>query len=364
MDQFLTFWTLHNEAIIQWLLFVIVILTTLILVRMIVTRGSDANAEGHHSISPAMEAALAKIAEQAAHGGATAVSVGGGGSAASAQANGTSATSSNAQASGTVSTELAAEHKAAIEKRDGEIRALKKELEQRASESDPSQYLSRIKELEGKLAEYEILEDDIADLSLFKEENAKLKAELDAIKGGAVIPPPTAAPATADAPPPSAVAPSPAAATEPTTSQPNVILDEPPTPAEQVTQTPAPPAPVPTSEPTPEPVAEAPQPQVVASSDPIPEPVAQPGQISGSDAVGNVMAEFSNQAVEDEALNQMIESINKQMNPLAIEIDSQKMVDEMAALAANPAAAADATLESEPDMEKMMREVSALEKKA
>jgi hypothetical protein len=46
-------------------------------------------------------------------------------------------------------------------------------------------HLARIQELEAKLAEYEILEDDIADLSLYKEENARLKAELDKIRGGA-----------------------------------------------------------------------------------------------------------------------------------------------------------------------------------
>ena len=41
---------------------------------------------------------------------------------------------------------------------------------------------SRLSELEARLAEYEIIEDDIADLSHFKEENARLHKEIEALK--------------------------------------------------------------------------------------------------------------------------------------------------------------------------------------
>lgn len=47
--------------------------------------------------------------------------------------------------------------------------------------ADISSYLEKIRDLEGKLAEYEIIEDDIADLSLFKEENMQLKRRLEAL---------------------------------------------------------------------------------------------------------------------------------------------------------------------------------------
>lgn len=40
----------------------------------------------------------------------------------------------------------------------------------------------KIDELQARLAEYEIIEDDIADLSLFKDENVKLRAEVEALK--------------------------------------------------------------------------------------------------------------------------------------------------------------------------------------
>jgi hypothetical protein len=56
---------------------------------------------------------------------------------------------------------------------------------EKAIEIDVSGYVEKIRDLEGKLKEYEIIEDDIADLSHFKEENAKLKKKIDEL-GGAV----------------------------------------------------------------------------------------------------------------------------------------------------------------------------------
>jgi hypothetical protein len=49
------------------------------------------------------------------------------------------------------------------------------------TEADP-QVLAQLNELKARLAEYEIIEDDIADLALYREENARLKAELDNLK--------------------------------------------------------------------------------------------------------------------------------------------------------------------------------------
>lgn len=66
---------------------------------------------------------------------------------------------------------------------------LKKSKDDSAGEKLKAQS-AKLEELQSKLAEYEILEDDIADLSLYKEENARLKAELDGLKakGGASSP--------------------------------------------------------------------------------------------------------------------------------------------------------------------------------
>lgn len=80
---------------------------------------------------------------------------------------------------------------------EAQVQNLKKDLASREEElnklkaagdgkpSAESEKLSgRIKELEAKLAEYEILEDDIADLSLYKEENVRLRGEIEKIRGG------------------------------------------------------------------------------------------------------------------------------------------------------------------------------------
>ena len=49
-------------------------------------------------------------------------------------------------------------------------------------DGDDSDLMARIAELEARLQEYEIIEDDIADLSLYKSENEKLNEELDRLK--------------------------------------------------------------------------------------------------------------------------------------------------------------------------------------
>ncbi len=69
--------------------------------------------------------------------------------------------------------------------RDEELGKLKSGGDKKPS-ADADGLTTRIKELESKLAEYEILEDDIADLSLYKEENQRLKAELDKSKAAGV----------------------------------------------------------------------------------------------------------------------------------------------------------------------------------
>lgn len=47
---------------------------------------------------------------------------------------------------------------------------------------------TKVKELEGRLQEYEIISEDIADLSFYKEENARLTKELESLKAGGALP--------------------------------------------------------------------------------------------------------------------------------------------------------------------------------
>ena len=130
------------------------------------------------------------------------------------------------------------------EKLIGEIESLKKELEAKKaqideikkatpavgadvnasaglSDEEKAKLEAQIKDLQGKLTEYEIISEDIADLSFYKEQNAKLQKEVEAVKnvsGGttaskepvivgkakaaAVVEPPEVKPTPDEVPPP------------------------------------------------------------------------------------------------------------------------------------------------------------------
>ncbi len=72
--------------------------------------------------------------------------------------------------------------------KDRTIAELNKQLTQAGTSGDysggetDSDLLARLAELEARLEEYEIIEDDIADLSLYKTENQKLKDEIASLK--------------------------------------------------------------------------------------------------------------------------------------------------------------------------------------
>ncbi|MCE3011177.1 MAG: hypothetical protein LW875_11260, partial [Proteobacteria bacterium] len=68
------------------------------------------------------------------------------------------------------------------------------------SDDERAKLEAKLKELEGKLAEYEIISEDIADLSFYKEQNTKLQKELESLKAGAGATEPAAAPPPPPAP--------------------------------------------------------------------------------------------------------------------------------------------------------------------
>jgi hypothetical protein len=81
---------------------------------------------------------------------------------------------------------LLAEREQTIESLKGEIEALKAaEASAGASAGAGAEVEAlhvKVDELQARLAEYEIIEDDIADLSMYKEENRKLKDEVEGLK--------------------------------------------------------------------------------------------------------------------------------------------------------------------------------------
>lgn len=100
------------------------------------------------------------------------------------------------------------------------------------SDGEKAKIEGQLKELQAKLSEYEIISEDIADLSLYKEQNAKLQQEVAALKQN------QGAPVSASAEPSVVAAEEPAVASAP------VAAEEPA------------PAPPPASPPPPEPAAE------------------------------------------------------------------------------------------------------------
>ncbi len=78
-----------------------------------------------------------------------------------------------------------------------------------AGGGDNKALLDKIAKLEAKLSEYEVIEDDLANLKQYQQENKQLKAQLAALTGGAPVPMPAAVATTPVAQPESAVAPEP-----------------------------------------------------------------------------------------------------------------------------------------------------------
>jgi hypothetical protein len=91
-----------------------------------------------------------------------------------------------------------------------------------AAAVDTSALDNKIKDLEARLAEYEIISEDIADLSRYKEENEQLKTEITGLKQA---PPAAAAPAA-----PTPAAPTPAAPVAEAAPAPAPTLEPEPTP--------------------------------------------------------------------------------------------------------------------------------------
>lgn len=236
-----------------------------------------------------------------------------------------------------------------------ELEALKKELEQRAkiiqdlsaqvesvkTQDASSELLAKIKNLEGKLAEYEVIEDDIADLSLYKEENAKLKKELEQLKRASPQMVDQFAEAMAEAEQGTEpVASSPGASAEPEQVEPEGPSTEPPLEQEL--------SPAASTGPSPEPSPESPS--VTEAAPPAQEPAVATAESNPvPEAKGDIFGEFSEGAGGQEE------------DPLAAlgDIDPDRMLDELKDLNADLDVGIEAVQES-PDIDKMAEEAVTL----
>ena len=165
LEQALTKFTHHSETIIQWLFFAILLVSGLLIARFLFSK-KEAGDE-----SPELSGALQKILEQ------------------TAKLESLSLDKMSVQGVASVDAQVQT-LKADLQAREAEITKLKVGGESSGKVAEEAAALSgRIKELEAKLSEYEILEDDIADLSLYKEENTRLRSEIERVKGGAASAP-------------------------------------------------------------------------------------------------------------------------------------------------------------------------------
>jgi hypothetical protein len=201
MGSFFEFYFQHQNGIIESLLILVVVITLYVGFRALFSSGG----EGVGGDLGQLEETLKKLLEQKTESGADPA--------------------------------MLVQAQAAQEQLRVQVEQLKKELvEKEARLADSSANAGagldvderkkldgQIKELQNKLAEYEIISEDIADLSHFKEENVRLKKELETVRQGggpapaAAVPTPVAAAAPvaeviASAP----VAAAPAPAAEPT----------------------------------------------------------------------------------------------------------------------------------------------------
>lgn len=328
LESIFNYTTHHSESMIQWVLLAILLLVGFLTVRGLLSKNSGAAGDTESLASPELQSMINKIMEQTSRLEAI---------------------------------DLKSLPAAGLASVDAQVQDLKKNLAARDSElshlksgggavgEDGSNLSTRIKELEAKLAEYEILEDDIADLSLYKEENVRLKSELDkARSAGGSVAPNVEATATAEEP----------AVETPSVETPDIVAE-----FAQAIET----APVAESEPVvPEVAAQAPVP---ASGNPMtdfentveqerkPQPAA--AQSAGSlpqmppveaakpteeakpvEEANDLFAEFS--TAKEEAIPEFESS----------ELDTDKMMAEMAELVSIEPSASNA-LEESIDIEKM-----------
>ncbi len=202
MDAFLAFLIKHNVIIIE-VLFGLILLTGLVmLVRAFLRSESHMSQLGLSSTSAELsqlEAHIKALLEQNLQN------------------------SSHPVVSGDAS-EVQVKLQAEVDKGQKEIQSLKKALEEAKaaqeaqgaaapaesglSSEEKTRLEAKLNELQAKLSEYEIISEDIADLSRFREENSKLKDRIKELESQpAAVPAPAVAPVQAAPPPPPPVEP-------------------------------------------------------------------------------------------------------------------------------------------------------------
>lgn len=278
MDQFLDFWSAHNITIIEGLIALVLVLAAITSYRLIFSQDGDSADAGGVANSAELEKTLQKILE--GQKGAPAGTAG-------------AASSGDAE-----------DLKLQLRARDNELEDLRNQLASAQAQVPPipaegeapvagasavggaaasitneerSNLENKIHDLEARLAEYEIISEDIADLSRYKEENAKLNEELSRLGGAA---------SAASTPAPAAAAPAPEAPAAVVTAP---VPEPAPTPAAAVASAPAAAEPVATVVAAPATTVEAPA-TTITGAEPAPDAAAASAPPANDE---NLMKEFT-----------------------------------------------------------------------
>tara|TARA_B110001454_G_C12723186_1_gene435830 strand:+ start:15980 stop:16921 length:942 start_codon:yes stop_codon:yes gene_type:complete len=228
-ENFLQFWSVYNRQIIEFVFVSTFVLILFVIYRQFFSKtetvgGGDVHATPVSIDTSEIEEKLKKILEN--QGAFKAVSAD---------------TLATAGATTTAATPGAMVDTRELEKLRSEIKEKEKAIEEMKKAAtavpagtgvvatvDTKKFEDKIKELEGRLQEYEIISEDIADLSFYKEENARLQKELSSKGSASTTSEPTPAPV---APVQAAPEPPPVVATPPPAETPVPVTTPEPTPA-------------------------------------------------------------------------------------------------------------------------------------
>lgn len=186
MEKFLSFWS-HNNALIIEVLVALILVSTIYLVYRMFFSSKSLEAEGEPGVHTVqIEKTLQEILKQQATLQAVGPSIGGAPQELLLELSTLKKTLEEKENQIVVLQERAAE--AAVAAQDpnsapsAEAIAAAAQAAAGLAEKERSDYENKIKELEARLAEYEIISEDIADLSFFKEENERLSKELETLR--------------------------------------------------------------------------------------------------------------------------------------------------------------------------------------
>jgi predicted RNase H-like nuclease (RuvC/YqgF family) len=226
MEAFLHYWNTHDTMIIQSLVVFILFLVIFLAVRMLF--GKDQTSQGQEygkgdgvALSAGATAEIEKTLTRILENQSQIQS----GQQSGLSANFEQSVANNAGASQAVAQAEVSALQVEVKKREDKISSLERQLEQVQTEltnqpkagppGDVVVLQEKMKTLESRLSEYEIISEDIADLSFYKEENTRLQAELAKVLAAGASAPQAASPeAVKPAPAAPVVQPAPAAAVE------------------------------------------------------------------------------------------------------------------------------------------------------